>query len=227
LDTTALARYIDHTLLAPLTTVADIERLCREAVTYQFRTVCVPPCYVKPAAGLLSPGPVDVCTVIGFPLGYTSTEAKLAESRKAISDGARELDVVMNSAWFKSGDFPSVAAELNCLVQVTRQAGLILKCIIETANLSVDEIKAACELCAEADVDFVKTSTGFAGPGASIESIQQMRRFLPASVQIKASGGIRTYEQAIYFIRAGASRLGTSSGIAILRQQQQSNASPY
>ncbi|GAA4417743.1 deoxyribose-phosphate aldolase [Nibrella viscosa] len=212
-----LETYIDHTNLKPTATETDIRQLCAEAYRHRFRTVCVPPSYVLYASDILAGSPVKVCTVIGFPMGYTSLAVKVTEAEKALEDGATELDVVMNLARFKSMAYLSVREEISTLAGLAQSQGALLKVIIETAYLDDNEIRIACELCTEAKADFVKTSTGFAPAGAEIEQVKLIRSLLPESLQVKASGGIKTYEQALAFIEAGATRIGTSSGVAIVQ----------
>lgn len=211
-----LAPYIDHTNLKPTATETDIRQLCEEAAQHRFRTVCVPPAHVLYAVDLLTESPVEVCTVIGFPLGFSSLAAKLTETEKALDDGATELDLVMNLSRFKSMAYVAVREEISELAGLTQSRGGLLKVIIETAYLDDAEIQIACELCAEAQADFVKTSTGFAPTGATLEHVKLIRSLLPDTVQVKASGGIKTAEQARAFIEAGASRIGTSSGVVMM-----------
>lgn len=209
--------YLDHTNLKPTATETDIRQLCQEAYAYQFRAICVPPAYVLYASDLLLGTPVKVCTVVGFPLGYNRLAVKVAEAEKALDDGATELDMVINLTRFKSMAYLSVREEIETLAGVAHRTGALLKVIIETAYLDDNEIRIACELCVEAGADFVKTSTGFAPAGAQIEQVKLIRSLLPETVQVKASGGIKTYEQAQAFVAAGASRIGTSSGVAIVQ----------
>ncbi|GAB2950844.1 deoxyribose-phosphate aldolase [Hymenobacter coalescens] len=216
LSTDNLAARIDHTLLKPDATRAQIQQLCAEARQAQFASVCVPPCYVAVAANELYASGVAVCTVVGFPLGYQLTKVKFFEAHQALSEGATEIDVVMNVAAFKSGNHAEVEDELGQLAELCHFRGGLLKVIIETALLSPAEIRQACDLCAAAGADFVKTSTGFASRGATVEDIRLMRDQLPAHIRIKASGGIRTHAQAVALVQAGADRLGASAGIALL-----------
>lgn len=213
-----LETYIDHTNLKPTATETEIRKLCAEAYEHRFRTVCVPPSYVLYASDILAGSPVKVCTVIGFPLGYNSLAVKVTEAEKAIEDGATELDMVINLARFKSMAYLSVREEIATLAGLTQSQGALLKVIIETAYLDETEIRIACELCIEAKADFVKTSTGFGPTGAALEQVKLIRSLLTDSMQVKASGGIKTYEQALAFIEAGATRIGTSSGIDIVKQ---------
>ncbi len=213
---TGASPYIDHTNLRPTATETDIRQLCAEAATHRFRTVCVPPTHVLYAVDLLTATPVEVSTVVGFPLGYSGLTAKLAETEKALDEGATELDMVMNLSRFKSMAYGSVREEISTLAGLTQSRGGLLKVIIETAYLDNSEIRIACELCTEAKADFVKTSTGFAPTGAVLEDVRLMRSLLPDTIQVKASGGIKTAEQARAFIEAGASRIGTSSRAAMM-----------
>ena len=211
-----ISKYIDHTLLKPTATEMDFRKLCEEIYQNSFYSACVPPYYVAFVKELLSYSDAKICTVIGFPLGYHSTEAKIAEAQKALHDGADELDTVMNINAFKSMAYETVKQEIKAIAELVHSKNAVLKVIIETAYLDNFDIRIACEICEEAGVDFVKTSTGFANKGADLEQVKLMRKILPTHIQIKASGGIQTYEQAMAFIEAGATRLGTSSGVAIV-----------
>ncbi|MBX2924066.1 MAG: deoxyribose-phosphate aldolase [Chitinophagaceae bacterium] len=213
-----LSSYIDHTVLKPTTVLADIEKLCKEAVEYHFAAVCVPPLYVKTARRLLEGTGVKVATVIGFPFGYSAIEAKVAETVLAIVDGADELDVVVNISAIKNADWQFVADEINTLLPVIRNSNKTVKIIIESGVLTEDEIIKCCGLYGASGVDFLKTSTGYAKEGASVKAVQLMRKHLPLHVKIKASGGIRTYAFAKELIEAGAGRLGCSAGVEIIRQ---------
>lgn len=211
-----ISRYIDHTLLKPTATEMDFRKLCEEIYQNSFYSACVPPFYVSFVKELLEYSDAKVCTVIGFPLGYHSTETKITEAQKALADGADELDLVMNINAFKSMAYETVKQEIKAIAEIAHEKKALLKVIIETAYLDNFDIRIACEICEEAGADFVKTSTGFAPKGADIEQVKLMREVLPSNIQIKASGGIQTYEQAMAFIEAGATRLGTSSGVAIV-----------
>ncbi|WP_259016443.1 deoxyribose-phosphate aldolase [Emticicia fluvialis] len=212
-----LAQYIDHTLLKPTATEMDFRKLCEEIYQNQFYAACVPPHYVSFVKDILVYSEAKVCTVIGFPLGYNTTATKLAEAEKALADGADELDMVMNINAFKSMAYITVKEEIKALAELAHSRDAVLKVIIETAYLDNFDLSIACEICEEAGADFVKTSTGFAPKGADLEQVKIMRQILPENVKIKASGGLQTYEQAIAFVEAGAARLGTSSGVAILK----------
>ena len=212
-----LSAFIDHTLLKPTATEMDFRKLCEEIYQNHFYSACVPPHYVKFVKEILFYSQAKVCTVIGFPLGYQTTATKMAEAEQALTDGADELDVVMKISAFKSMAYETVKKELKMLVDVAHSKDALLKVIIETAYLDNFDISIACEIGEEAGADFIKTSTGFAPKGADLEQVKLMRSILPAATRIKASGGIQTYEQAVAFINAGAERLGTSSGVMILK----------
>lgn len=214
----SLAQFIDHTILKPLSTVKDIEKLCAEAAEHQFKAVCVPPHYVSLAAGLLQDEPVEVATVIGFPLGYSTPATKAFEAEEALGSGATELDMVMNLAAFRNGDRATLEKEITALTGLARQNNALVKVIIESGLLSEEEIIACCTFYPQFDVAFLKTSTGFAEKGASVEAVSLMRRHLPAHIQIKASGGIRTHPFAQALIVAGATRLGCSASVEIVRE---------
>lgn len=212
-----IAHYIDHTLLKPTATSDEIKKLCEEAVLYDFAAVCVPPPFIKLAKKYLSDSSVKVATVIGFPFGYSIFTAKQTEAEQAIMDGADELDMVINLIALKGGDIAYLESEIKAITATAHHHRRLLKVIIESGILSTDEIIQCCTLCAAADVDFVKTSTGYAEKGASVEAVQLMRKHLPSTVQIKASGGIRTYAFAKELVDAGATRLGCSASVSILK----------
>jgi len=216
-----IAQYIDHTLLRPDADERMIVSLCKEAAENQFAAVCIPPCYVKQAADLLYEQKVKIATVIGFPFGYQTADVKFFETHKALSAGATEIDMVMNISAFKSKQYTAVENEIGELATLCHFKNAQLKVIIETALLSEKEIVAACQICAEAETDFVKTSTGFSSRGASVEDIQLMRANLPENIQIKASGGIRDFSFAMELIAAGADRIGTSSGLQLIQHEKQ------
>lgn len=203
---------IEHTILKPDTMESDIKKLCEEAIEHGFFGVCVPPYFVKHASIILKDSSIQIVTVAGFPLGYNTTPAKVEEARKAMDEGAHEIDMVMNIAALKNNDLNFVQNDIQSVATLVQLKGCKLKVIIETALLSNDEKVKACEICAKVGVDFVKTSTGFASSGAKVKDIELMRKNLPASIKIKASGGIKTKEQAKDLVKAGADRLGTSSG---------------
>lgn len=218
-----LNSYIDHTILKPTTVVAEIEKVCSEAREFEFAAVCVPPPFVKKCKELLLGTNVKTATVIGFPFGYSAIEAKLAEILLSIADGADELDVVINIMAVKNNDWQYVSNEINHIMPIVKNKEKTIKIIIESGVLTEDELLKCCELYGAAGIDFLKTSTGYAETGATIEAVKIMRENLPANVQIKASGGIRTYEFARQLIAAGATRLGCSASVAIVKQQEDSN----
>ncbi len=214
-----VARYIDHTNLKPYATRGDIIRLCDEAVQYGFYAVCVNPYRVKLAKDYLKEKNADVkvASVIGFPLGATPTEIKVAESRRALEDGADELDMVINIGALKDRDYDYVKKDIAEVVRVAHERGAKVKVIIETCYLTDEEKVKACELAKEAGADFVKTSTGFGSGGATVEDVMLMRKTVGPEMGVKAAGGIRTYEQALAMIEAGATRIGASSGVKIVQ----------
>jgi deoxyribose-phosphate aldolase len=215
-----IAQFIDHTILKPTTTLAEIEKVCEEALEYAFAAVCVPPYYVRDASQVLEKRKVKLATVIGFPFGYSHYKAKRKEIKEAIKDGAEELDMVMNIAAFKSNDMAYLEKEIEEITNVIKENGCVLKVIIESGVPTNDEIIKCCELYKHFPVDYMKTSTGYADKGASVEAIEIMRKHLPSSIQIKASGGIRTYEFARQLVDAGATRLGCSAGVAIVNGEK-------
>jgi deoxyribose-phosphate aldolase len=219
-----LNQYIDHTILKPTALISDIEQVCAEAKQYEFAAVCVPPLFVRRSKELLQGSNVKVATVIGFPFGYSAVEAKLAEILLAIVDGADELDVVINFTAIKNNDWQYVANEINHLMPVIKKADKVIKVICESGVLTEAELIKCCELYGVAGIDYLKTSTGYAEKGATVEAVKIMRANLPQHVQIKASGGIRTYEFAEQLVNAGATRLGCSASVAIVNGQP-SNAS--
>ena len=211
-----LNKYIDHTILKPTCLVSDIKKLCAEAKQYDFAAVCVPPNFVKLAKEQVVGSDVKVATVIGFPFGYSATEAKIAEIILAMVDGADELDVVANISAIKNGDWAAIADEINHILPIIRSKGKAVKIIIESGVLTNDEIIKCCDIYGIAGIDFLKTSTGYAEKGASVEAVQLFRKHLPEAVHIKASGGIRDYATAQQMIDAGATRIGCSAGVAIV-----------
>ncbi len=214
-----LRKAIDHTLLKPEATPDGILRLCREAREYGFKAVCVQPCYVETCVQALQGSEVAVATVIGFPHGANCTAAKAFEARLALSQGAKELDMVINIGALKSRDREKVYEDIKAVVDEAAQfPGSLVKVIIEACLLNREEKILACQLAVEAGADYVKTSTGFAGGGATIEDVKLMAQTVGERAKVKASGGIRTREQALAFLAAGASRLGTSSGVAIMQE---------
>ena len=212
----AVASLIDHTLLKPEATQNDIARICEEARRFNFASVCLNPCWVRFAAEVLAGSPVRICTVVGFPLGANETQTKLHEAELASSQGATELDMVQNIGALRSQDFDLVRAEISVLADLAHSRGAILKVILETCLLTDQEKITACRLAKAANADFVKTSTGFSSGGATVEDVRLMRHTVSESMGVKASGGVRTLDALREMVRAGANRIGTSSGVAIL-----------
>jgi deoxyribose-phosphate aldolase len=215
-----VAGLIDHTLLKPEATRADIERLCREAVEFRFATVCVNPTWVALAARLLRDSPVGVCSVVGFPLGATTCDVKHYETRRAIFDGAREIDMVINVGALRSGDLRSVERDIEAVVGPCREAGVGSKVILEAALLTDDEKVAACTLAKAAAADFVKTSTGFGPGGATAADVALMRKAVGAGMGVKAAGGVKDYEALKQMVAAGATRVGASAGVRIVQESR-------
>jgi deoxyribose-phosphate aldolase len=213
-----LNKYIDHTVLKPVTTLEDIKTLCMEAVEYSFAAVCVPPPFVKIAKTFVGNTTVKVATVIGFPFGYSAVEAKVAEAVLAIIDEADELDMVANLIAIRNKDWAFLEKEIATILPIIRNKQKVIKVIIESGILLEEEIIRCCEIYGKLGVDFVKTSTGYAEKGASVAAVQLMRKHLPHNVQIKASGGIRTFAFAQELIGAGATRLGCSASVAIVKE---------
>lgn len=212
-----VAALIDHTLLKPEATSADIERICAEAVEFQFASVCVNPVWAPQVAAALAGSPVKTCTVIGFPLGANQTETKVAESQLAMRDGAQELDMVLSVGHLRAGALDKVASDIQHVAQVCRDGGAILKVILETCLLTDEQKRQACQICVDAGAHFVKTSTGFGSGGATTADIALMRGVVGPDLGVKASGGIRTLEQLLGMVQAGASRVGASASVAIVR----------
>jgi deoxyribose-phosphate aldolase len=212
-----LAKLIDSTLVKAVATKSEIEKLCHEAIQYGFRCAVVNPVYVKFAAKLLEGSNVKVCSTVGFPFGVSLPEIKALEAVKAVEDGAEELDMVINLSALKSGDYEFVKRDIAAVVDVKRLSKeIIVKVIIETAYLTRDEKIIACKLVKEAGADFVKTSTGLFGKGATVEDVRLMRQTVGKDMGVKAAGGIKTYVDAIVMIEAGANRIGTSTAVAII-----------
>lgn len=206
-----LASFIDFTLLKADCTPEDIRSLCERAIQHQFASVCVPPFYVKQAAEILGDSPVKVSTVVGFPMGYSATPAKVEEIKKALDDGADEVDGVINICAVKSANWNYVRNDIDSMTTAVHLKGKVIKVIIETGLISPTELVKLCELSLEVKPDFIKTSTGYHGEGATVAVVQQLRDLLQGKIRIKASGGIRTVEDAIRLIEAGAARIGSSS----------------
>jgi len=211
-----LAKYIDHTLLRPDATLEEIDVLCDEAMENGFASVCINPYWVKRSADKLRGSDVKVCTVIGFPLGAATSDVKAAETRKALRDGAREVDMVINVGALKSGQHDVVLKDIERVVDAAHETGALTKVILETALLTDEEKVIASSLAKRARADFVKTSTGFSGGGATIYDVALMRETVGPDMGVKASGGVRTLEDAEDMIAAGATRIGASAGVQII-----------
>ncbi len=218
ISATDLAKMIDHTLLKPEATEQQIYKLCNEAVENGFGAVCVNPCWVKTCVRALEGSNVKIASVIGFPLGATTTSAKRAEAAEALKSGAKELDMVLNIGQFKSGQLNAAMKDMQSLARLAHKNNALLKVILETCLLSDEEKVIACKLAIQAGVDFVKTSTGFSTGGATVEDVALMRETVGSKIGVKASGGIRTYEDAIKMVNAGATRIGCSAGVQILKE---------
>ncbi|MFW5799946.1 MAG: deoxyribose-phosphate aldolase [Spirochaetota bacterium] len=219
MDNIKLAKMIDHTLLKPESTKESVKKVCDEAKTHNFASVCINPCWVSFVAKELKQSDVKVCTVIGFPLGATHSEVKAYETAKAISEGAEEIDMVINIGAVKSADWNFVEKDIKAVVNETKDKALV-KVILETCLLNDEEIIKACEISMRGGADFVKTSTGFSKGGATIGAVKLMRKTVGLDFGVKASGGIRDRKTALQMIEAGATRLGASSGVKILADEK-------
>jgi deoxyribose-phosphate aldolase len=215
-----VASTIDHTLLKPDATADDIDKLCREAAEWKFATVCVNPTWVARAAGRLRGTGVGVCSVVGFPLGATTPDVKQYEARRAIFDGATEIDMVINVGALKSGDVRLVTDDIRAVVGACAERGITSKVILETALLTDEEKVTACTLAKAAGADFVKTSTGFGPGGATTADVALMRRVVGAEMGVKASGGVRDLQQVRAMVAAGATRIGASAGVRIVKESR-------
>ena len=216
----AFARLVDHTALAPRTTRADVERLCREIREFGFANACVAPVWVSAAARCLGDGESGVCAVIGFPHGTSTSEGKAEEARRAIGDGARELDVVLAIGLLRSGEAPAVERDIRAVVEPAHRSGASVKVILETALLSEEEKSLGCLLAESAGADFVKTSTGFGPGGATVADVALLARAVGGRLGVKASGGIRTLDFALALLDAGATRLGCSGSVALAEEMR-------
>jgi len=212
----SLARLIDHTLLRPEATREDILRIAREALRYNFASVCVNPYWTGLVAAELAGSPVKTCVVVGFPFGATLTAAKVAETEAALQAGAQEIDMVQNVGALRSGDLDAVQADIAAVVQAVHKGGAIVKVILENALLDDSQKTAACRLAKAAGADFVKTSTGFGPSGATVHDVELMRVVVGPEMGVKASGGIRTLDDVRKMIAAGATRIGASTSVAII-----------
>lgn len=210
--------YIDHTLLKAESTVEQIDELIEEAKQYQFASVCVNPSHVRHAAEKLKDSPVKVCTVVGFPLGATTSATKAYETKDAVLNGADEIDMVINIGQLKAGNLEFVEKDIKCVVDASK--GRLVKVIIETALLTEEQKVVACQVAVKAGADFVKTSTGFSTKGATVADIALMRQTVGPTIGVKAAGGARSYSDAKAFIEAGATRIGTSAGVAIVEGKE-------
>lgn len=210
-------KYIDHTLLKPDASQKGVEKLCEEAKEHSFKSVCVNPSFVALAAEKLAGTDVDVCTVIGFPLGANTEAVKVFEAQEAIKDGATELDMVLNISKLKDGKYDEVRQEMEAIKKVAGKR--VVKVILETCLLSDAEIVKACELAVEAGLDFVKTSTGFSTGGATVEDVKLMKQTVGDKAEVKASGGIRDRKTMLAMIDAGATRIGASAGIKLIENE--------
>jgi deoxyribose-phosphate aldolase len=217
----AVAALIDHTLLKPEAMRSDVERMCKEAVEYQFASVCVNSVFVAQVAAALKGAAVKTCVVAGFPLGANLPAVKLAETRAALEQGAKEIDTVISVGTLKAGDDSAVRAEIESLVAAVHERKAILKVIIETSLLNDEEKTRACRIAREAQAAFVKTSTGFSSAGATVADVALMRRVVGPGMGVKASGGVRTLADLLKMVEAGASRIGTSNGVSIVREARE------
>jgi deoxyribose-phosphate aldolase len=215
-----ISRVIDHTLLRFDCTIHEIKKLCDEAIQYDFSHVCVPPYYVREAFRKLEDAAPGVCAVAGFPFGYSATPVKVEEIKKALEDGADEVDIVVNIAAIKSGDWSYVANDIEASTRCVHLKGKKVKIILETAVLTEEEIKHLCGICLESDVDFIKTSTGINSAGATPEMVRYLKSIVGDSAKIKASGGIRTLNDVQKMLECGADRIGTSSGVSIVSKKK-------
>lgn len=209
-------KMIDHTVLKADTPLETVKRICDEAMEYGFASVCINPCHVAYCADYLKDSDVNVCTVIGFPLGANTSAVKAFETKDAIANGADEIDMVMNIGALKDKNYDLVRDDVKAVVEAAN--GTLVKVILETCLLTEDEIKKACELCVEAKADYVKTSTGFSTRGATIEDVQIMKAAVQGKAKVKAAGGVRTHEDMVQIVEAGADRIGTSAGCSLVEK---------
>lgn len=210
-------KMIDHTVLKADTPLETVKRICDEAMEYGFASVCINPCHVAYCADYLKDSDVNVCTVIGFPLGANTSATKAFETKDAIANGADEIDMVMNIGALKDKNYDLVRDDVKAVVEAAN--GTLVKVILETCLLTEDEIKKACELCVEAKADFVKTSTGFSTRGATIEDVKIMKAAVQGKAKVKAAGGVRTHEDMVKIVEAGADRIGTSAGCSLVEKK--------
>ena len=217
MDKKEILKHIDHTLLKAVATWEDIKVLCDEAIKYETASVCVPACYISRIHETYG-DKINICTVVGFPLGYSVTEAKVLETRKAIEDGANEIDMVINISDVKNGDFEKVTKEIAALKEACGDK--ILKVIIETCYLTEEEKIAMCKSVTEAGADYIKTSTGFGTAGATIEDLRLFKKYIGPNVKMKAAGGVKTVADLEMFINEGCDRIGTSSAVNMLKGEE-------
>ncbi|MCB9456172.1 MAG: deoxyribose-phosphate aldolase [Anaerolineaceae bacterium] len=216
----SIARLIDHTLLKPDTSAGEIRQLCQEAREYHFASVCINSAYVPLCADLLKGSDVAVCTVVGFPLGASPAEVKAYEAQLAIQNGATEIDMVLNIGTLKSNDLKGLYHDISTVVKTCHAHNVICKVILETSKLTDEEKVAACQVCKMAGADFVKTSTGFGGGGATVNDVALMRKVVGPNIGVKASGGVRNFQDAQAMVKAGATRIGASAGVMIAKAER-------
>lgn len=214
-----LGKIIDHTILKPDCTVDDIKQVCTEASNNEFAAVCVPPFYVKEASHFLKDSPIKIATVIGFPMGYSTIPAKVEEIKRAINDGVDELDVVINICAVKSNNWNYVKNDIDSVTRISHMRGKTIKIIFEMNLLNQEQVKKLCEICNEFGVDYVKTSTGFQGGGATVKRVSLLREHLSSNIKIKASGGIKKRKDALALVEAGADRLGCSASLKLIEKE--------
>lgn len=218
-----IASYIEHTIVKPTTTIAEVEIVCAEAKEHGFAVVCVPPLFVKKASTLLTGSGVKLATVIGFPFGYSAIEAKIAELVLAIIDGADELEMVINTSAVKNKDWQFLASEINTIMPIVRGKGKIIKLVIESSLLTDEEIITCCDIYGAAGVDAIVTGTGYAEKETTVETVQLFRKHLASAIKIKAGDGIKNYSFARQLIAAGADRLGCTNSLQLLQELAQQN----
>lgn len=217
MNTAEILKHVDHTLLKPIATWEDIQKICDESIEYNTASICIPSCYISRINEKYG-DKVNICTVVGFPLGYSTTEAKVLEAKQAIENGANEIDMVINISDVKNGDYDKVTAEIKALKEAVGDK--ILKVIIETCYLTEEEKIAMCKSVTDAGADYIKTSTGFGTGGATIEDIKLFKQHIGPNVKIKAAGGVKTVEDLEMFITEGCKRIGTSSAINLIKGKE-------